>query len=161
MRVVVISDTHMPRSGRTFPTELVSALGEADLVLHLGDVTQESVLDELRQWAPVRAVHGNNDSPELRRRLPLEERFDLAGHSVAMLHGHVGGRTAREAAMTLSDTEVVLFGHSHRASNARIGPTLYLNPGSPTDPRWSGTRSFAVLDITTTVDAVIVPITIP
>lgn len=159
--VVVISDTHMPRVGRALPPIVMDELQRADLILHLGDVTQESVLRDLESIAPVRAVWGNNDSEELRLRLPERDSFDLHGHRFAMLHGHLGGRTAREAALKVRDADVVLFGHSHRAWQTWDGDRLYLNPGSPTDPRWSPSRAFAVIDVDETVRPRIVPIDTP
>jgi putative phosphoesterase len=150
-RIVVLSDTHVPRRAKSIPERVLTELERADLILHLGDLTEESVLHELEKYAPVRAVHGNNDSPDLKSLLPLRDRFHIEGHSIAMLHGHKGGKTALGAAMQMTGAEVVLFGHSHRPSIQNHNGTILFNPGSPTDPRWSPYRAFGTLEIGTDV----------
>jgi predicted phosphodiesterase len=40
-------------------------LRDADLILHAGDVCVASVLTELSEYAPVVAVLGNNDDPDV------------------------------------------------------------------------------------------------
>ncbi len=73
MLIAVISDTHMPRGGRRLPGACVERLEGADLILHAGDVTAAGVLEEIEAIGPpVRAVHGNQDEPELCERLPEE-----------------------------------------------------------------------------------------
>lgn len=146
-RVVVLSDTHMPRRGRTLPQPVLDALRNAELIIHLGDVTHMNVVQFLETFAPVRGVHGNNDTAEIQSRFPQTDRFTLAGQRIALVHGHVGGRTALLAARTVRDADIVLFGHSHSAYVAEEDGRLLLNPGSPTDPRWSPYRAFALLDI--------------
>ncbi len=78
MLVAVISDTHLPRSSRRIPEACLDRLGEADLILHAGDVVAASVLDELETLGPpVRAVRGNMDEPALRELVELHERLAL------------------------------------------------------------------------------------
>ncbi len=65
MRVAVLSDTHAPRFWKRCPPAVADRLVGADLILHAGDVCTAEVLAELEQWAPVRAVLGNNDGPDV------------------------------------------------------------------------------------------------
>src|ERR1700733_15926291 len=65
MRVVLLSDTHAPRRWRSCPPRVAEHLRGADLILHAGDVCTAAVLDELAQYAPVVAVAGNNDGPDV------------------------------------------------------------------------------------------------
>jgi putative phosphoesterase len=65
VRVVVLSDTHAPRRWRMCPPQVAEHLRGADLILHAGDVCTASVLAELAQYAPVTAVLGNNDGPDV------------------------------------------------------------------------------------------------
>ena len=67
MRVAVLSDTHAPRFWKRCPPAVADRLAGVDLILHAGDVCTAEVLAELEQWAPVRAVLGNNDGPGRRR----------------------------------------------------------------------------------------------
>ena len=65
VKVVVLADTHAPRRWRSCPPRVAGHLRGADLILHAGDVCTAGVLDELAAYAPVRAVRGNNDGPDV------------------------------------------------------------------------------------------------
>ena len=138
MRLLLISDTHVPRRARDLPAALWSAVDAADVVVHAGDWTDAALLDRLQARAPrLIGVWGNNDGPELRARLPEVARAELAGVRLSVVHetGSAAGRERRCAAM-FPDTDVLLFGHSHIPwdTTAESGLRL-LNPGSPTDRR--------------------------
>ncbi|HXQ18485.1 MAG TPA: metallophosphoesterase family protein, partial [Acidimicrobiales bacterium] len=77
LEVVVLADTHL-RDGVTtrLPEVVVTAMQEADLVLHAGDVVSASAWEELRRLAEVRAGLGNNDH-ELVGLLPETLVLDL------------------------------------------------------------------------------------
>ena len=84
--VVVLSDTHIRRGGkRRLPDGAYAHLDTADVILHAGDIVVGEVLDELRGFAPVHAVLGNNDA-ELVGLLPETESFVLDGVRIAMVH---------------------------------------------------------------------------
>jgi putative phosphoesterase len=142
MRVVVISDTH----SRRLPPVVVDALAAADVILHAGDVTDASVLVELRRFAPVYAVRGNND---VNMDLPDTRVFDLAGVRVAMVHDS-GARAGRERRMRklFPDADVVVFGHSHIPWNDEgVDGQLLFNPGSPTQRRRQPVATYGILEL--------------
>jgi hypothetical protein len=56
MRVVVISDTHVPDFAAALPPALLRAFEGADVILHAGDVTSPVVLDELSRFARPRGA---------------------------------------------------------------------------------------------------------
>jgi len=137
----VISDTHVWRTGaREVPSEVPELFRrfKIDLILHAGDINDDSVLADLHQVAPLIAVYGNNDSPELRARLALREILEVGGHRIGLVHGH-DGRTARDVALSAfpEHCEMVIYGHSHTPKIELHGDTVYFNPGSPTDRRWN------------------------
>ena len=137
MLVVVLSDTHAPRRWRSCPPRVATRLRQADLILHGGDVCTAEVLDELAQYAPVRAVLGNNDGPDVAAwGAPPEAEFDLGGLPVAMVHdsGARAGRMARLRAR-FPAARLIVFGHSHIPLNDAEGEVRIFNPGSPTDRR--------------------------
>ncbi|MBU2667479.1 metallophosphoesterase [Actinoplanes bogorensis] len=138
MRLVLTSDTHLPKRARDLPPPLWTAIDEADVVIHAGDWVDEATLDRFEARAShLVACYGNNDGPALRARLPEIAYADLAGLRFAVIHetGASTGRTERCAAQ-FPDVDVLVFGHSHipwdttSASGLRL-----LNPGSPTDRR--------------------------
>ncbi|MGI8828023.1 MAG: metallophosphoesterase family protein [Chloroflexota bacterium] len=163
MRAVVLADTHMPRRARSLPPLLLAELETADVVFHLGDFTEEDLVRSLREFAPLYAVHGNQDSPEVQALFPSTHRLTLEGNLVvALIHGDVGGRTAVHAAHSLlreqPDVALVLFGHSHRAYLEWDNGTLLFNPGSPTDRRRAPSKTFGILEVGESLSASIVEI---
>src|SRR5689334_24499018 len=114
MRIVVLSDTHAPRYWKSCPPAVASQLRGADLILHAGDVCTADVLDELAQWAPVYAVLGNNDGPDVAAwGAPEVLELTLDGMAVAMLHdsGAAAGRCGR-LRRRFPSAALVVFGHS-------------------------------------------------
>ncbi|GAB2933260.1 metallophosphoesterase family protein [Streptomyces heilongjiangensis] len=138
MRLLLMSDTHLPRRARALPERLLADLPHADVVVHAGDWVDEATLDLLEQRSRrLIGVYGNNDGPALRARLPEVARADLDGLRLAVVHetGPAQGRE-RRCADRFPDTDVLVFGHSHIPwdTTADTGLRL-LNPGSPTDRR--------------------------
>lgn len=138
MRLLLISDTHLPKRAKDLPAEVWAAVDDADVVIHAGDWVEADLLDQLEARSKrLVACWGNNDGPELRSRLP--ERADVVLEDVrfTVVHetGASGGREARMA-KEYPDTDVLVFGHSHIPWDTTAGTGLrLLNPGSPTDRR--------------------------
>ncbi|AZP22032.1 metallophosphoesterase [Streptomyces aquilus] len=138
MRLLLLSDTHLPRRAKELPAPLLAELPRADVVFHAGDWVDTATLDLLERLSRrLVGVHGNNDGPALRARLPEVAYAELGGLRFAVVHetGPAQGREARCAAR-FPDADVLVFGHSHIPwdTTAPTGLRL-LNPGSPTDRR--------------------------
>ena len=163
MRVVVLSDTHAPRRWRSCPPLVAEQLRGADLILHAGDVCTAPVLTELAQYAPVTAVLGNNDGPDVADWGAAETaELTLDGLRVAMLHdsGPAAGRLVRMR-RRFPAADLVVFGHSHIPLDASSYGVRIFNPGSPTDRRRQPHGTLGVLRIQdgTLAEAVILPVT--
>jgi putative phosphoesterase len=177
VRVVVLSDTHAPRRWKSCPPAVASHLRGADLILHAGDVCTASVLGELAQYAPVTAVIGNNDGPDVAAWGAAETAsFSAGGVRISMIHdsGAASGRLARMR-RRFPDADLVVFGHSHipldsgpASGTDAPGPPSALaadlrifNPGSPTDRRRQPHGTIGLLDIDdgVLVDAQIIEVT--
>src|ERR1700748_2720094 len=149
MRGAVLADTHAPRRWRSCPPAVAQHLRGADLILHAGDVCTAATLDELAGYAPVRAVRGNNDGPDVAAwGAPDVLHLDLAGLSVAMVHdaGPAAGRPARMR-HRFPAARLVVFGHSHIPLDHAAGGQRIFNPGSPTDRRRQPHKTLGLLDI--------------
>jgi uncharacterized protein len=138
VRLLLISDTHVPVRARDLPARVWDEVAEADVVVHAGDWVALELLDELEsRSARLVACWGNNDGPALRARLPERADVTLAGVHFTVVH-ETGAAAGREARMSrrYPDSEVLVFGHSHIPwdSTTKTGLRL-LNPGSPTDRR--------------------------
>jgi hypothetical protein len=137
----VISDTHTnPQGGRRFPLEVLDLFERfgVKLIVHLGDINCEDVLYQLADVAPLMAVHGNTDNPFLQRQLPEQIVFTAGEWRVGMIHGFQGG-SARQAAHAAfaGHVDICLYGHSHVPKIERIEETIFFNPGSATERRFS------------------------
>ncbi|MCF3102187.1 metallophosphoesterase [Streptomyces roseoverticillatus] len=147
MRLLLTSDTHVPARARALPRPLLDAIDDADAVFHAGDWTDTATLELFAARARrLVAVYGNNDGPGLRARLPEIARAELGGVRFAVVHetGPAQGREKRCAErFPRTDTDVLVFGHSHIPWDTTApGGLRLLNPGSPTDRRRQPYRTY-------------------
>jgi putative phosphoesterase len=145
LRLLLISDTHVPARARTLPDEVWRAVDEADVVVHAGDWVSLSMLDQLAERSEhLVGVYGNNDGPELRARLPEVADVVLNEVRFAVVH-ETGSKLGREqrADRTFPGVDVLIFGHSHIPWDT-VSPAgmRLLNPGSCTDRRREPFRTF-------------------
>jgi uncharacterized protein len=162
MRVVALADTHAPRRWKSCPPLVAGQLRRADVILHAGDVCTAAVLEELSDYAPVLAVLGNNDGPDVAGwGAPETLQADLDGLRVAMVHdsGPAPGRL-RRLRHRFPGAGLVVFGHSHIPLDEAGEGIRIVNPGSPTDRRRQPRGTVAVLRIESgqLVEAAIVPV---
>ena len=138
MRLLILSDTHVPARARDLPAQVWRAVEAADLVIHAGDWVDVRLLDELTtRSAMLLGVYGNNDGPALRARLPEVAWLTVRGLRLAVVHetGPAAGREER-CAQRYPGVDVLVFGHSHIPWDTVAGNGMrLLNPGSPTDRR--------------------------
>jgi putative phosphoesterase len=149
MRIVVLSDTHAPRRWKSCPPLVAEQLRQAEFILHAGDVCTAAVLDELSEYAPVRAVAGNNDGPDVAAwGAEPTLQLDVGGLRVAMIHdsGPAAGRLQRMR-RAFPQAELVIFGHSHIPLDEAGDELRIFNPGSPTDRRRQPHGTLGVLRI--------------
>ena len=118
MRLAILSDTH----GLLRP-EVTEHLNTADAILHGGDINTPGIVDELRQYAPLYIVRGNNDK-EWAQEIPHDLTITLGGVTFCMVHNK------KEVPADLSGVDVVVFGHSHKYVQEEKDGRLWLNPGS-------------------------------
>ncbi|MDQ7809640.1 YfcE family phosphodiesterase [Amycolatopsis sp. A133] len=138
MRLLLISDTHLPARARVLPPQVWDEVAAADVVVHAGDWIDVALLDELEERSKrLIGVYGNNDGPVLRARLPEIARAELGGVRLAVIH-ETGAKQGREQRCDarFPDTDVLVFGHSHIPwETVTPAGMRLLNPGSPTDRR--------------------------
>jgi putative phosphoesterase len=118
MLVGLISDTHGYVDAR-----VPDVFEGVEAVLHAGDVGSSTVLERLRRLAPVSAVRGNVDSRRDTASLPAHLDLSLEGCRIHLVH-------RLEDARPRPDTDVVVFGHTHRPAIERRDRVLYVNPGT-------------------------------
>jgi putative phosphoesterase len=105
------------------------------------------VLEDLRSYGPVTAVHGNMDDSMLRAALPARATVEAEGLRVGVVHngGPASGRHAR-LLEAFPGCDVIAYGHSHMPEIARADDAWILNPGSPTERRGAPEHTLIVID---------------
>ncbi|QSG15266.1 metallophosphoesterase [Halapricum desulfuricans] len=139
--LVALGDTHGTRSHR-LEGRTRNAVREAEYVCHTGDFTTERVYEAIaeaagseRDGAPLSAVTGNSDDPDLADQLPDTVTVEYADRTIVVVHGHEHDRTALSLLARQEDADIVLVGHTHRPGIEETPHCLLVNPGSHADPR--------------------------
>jgi hypothetical protein len=128
-RIGVLSDTH-----GSVPQQIYSFFKDCDELWHAGDVGR-GVLDELRQFKPLRAVYGNIDDSSMHYELPKTDIFHFEGLKVLMTH--IGGYPDHYPAplrilLQEERPDIFVCGHSHilRVMYDKRLNLLHINPGA-------------------------------
>ncbi len=134
--VGLISDTHVPVRAKSIPKSVFKAFESADFIIHAGDLVELAVIDELEQLAPVLAVHGNMDGPEVSGALPKLNSLKVLDWKIGVMHdpGTTFGMRKMREIVKQNGFNVFVYGHTHNSNIKWEGKTLYVNPGSPTNP---------------------------
>jgi putative phosphoesterase len=152
MLIGIISDTHIRVPGhraglstltaQELPHQVLTVFKGVDLILHAGDVYTLPVLDELETIAPVLVTEGDDDPFEIANddRVKHEQFLKFEGVSLWMSHY---GLWPEHSVGIMPD--VVILGHTHKSMNERRDGALWLNPGSPTFPRYQHTAGTLAL----------------
>ena len=120
-KIGVISDTH-----GLLRREALEKLRGAYHIIHAGDIGAPSIIEALQVLAPTTVIRGNVDTAAWAAELPDTRTLHLGGISIYLLHNIA----ELSSEVPSSGVDVVIFGHSHRASVARRDGMLFLNPGS-------------------------------
>jgi uncharacterized protein len=140
MKLGIVSDTH----GLVRPA-LMDAFDGVDEILHTGDVGDEEVLAILETLAPVRAVRGNVDGPDLPESLQLE----IAGRTFVMAHGHLfeAKNRHRHLARAFPNANFILYGHTHVPVLEVVAGITIINPGSAGSKRFKLPVTCGILEL--------------
>lgn len=132
MRIAVLSDTH-----NRLPKHVVEAIGGADEIWHLGDVTDPDIIDTLKALGPkLRVVRGNCDECS---DWPWTADFELCGQVIHL--EHIPPRQPP------SRMDLLLHGHTHIPRDEMIRGTRFLNPGTVGNPNKGVPASYAWLTL--------------
>lgn len=146
MKIGVVADTH----SRPIPKQLLRDFKAMDLIVHAGDFCTLEDLKIFEQMKNLKAVFGNMDDPEVRKKLPEHMIFDCDSLRIGVYHGEGPAPKVIEFAkekFKCDKVHCVIFGHTHRALNKMIDGVLYFNPGSPNDIISAPYCSYGILEI--------------
>jgi len=137
IKIGVISDTHILDRVGHIPQKVLDAFKEVDLVIHAGDLVGLGAVETLKSVCPkVVAVAGNMDQEAVRKKYPQKQILDILGYRIGLMHGAGAPFNLLDLltdAFKDDGCDLIIFGHSHKPMNEKIGGVLFFNPGSPTD----------------------------
>jgi putative phosphoesterase len=144
MRLGIIADTH-----GQLRSEVFDVFAGVDHILHGGDLGPPALLDELATIAPVTAVYGNTDGPEVRARLPQVARIQLDGFRIVVTHGdQFGSPTPEKLNAAYPDAEILVFGHTHRPLLTIVDQVVtVMNPGGAGPRRFDLPASVGIMEL--------------
>jgi putative phosphoesterase len=144
MRLGIISDTH----GLLRP-EVFDAFAEVDHIIHAGDLGPLDLLTELEAIAPVTAVYGNTDGPEVRSRLPQVATVELDGFDIVVTHGdQLGSPTPEKLNAAFPDAQIIIYGHTHRPLLTIVDVVVtVMNPGGAGHRRFNLPPSVGIMEL--------------
>ncbi len=149
MRIVVLSDTHMPRAAEDLPASVYKEIESSDMILHAGDFVETDILNKLRKLKPIRAVCGNMDSQAVRNELKQKEIITIGKFKIGLTHGYGAPAGMIETvASEFTGVDMIVFGHTHSPISISKGGVMFFNPGSPTDTVFAKINSFGIIEIT-------------
>lgn len=144
MRIAVISDTHRANKYINIAKDLIK---DADILIHLGDNTDDVELLSNGFKGKVYAVAGNCD---FSAKYPKEEIIEVNGVKIFYTHGDLYGVKSTINNIYYRGRElgvdIVLFGHTHIHGIERTGGMTLMNPGSISLPHFKG-RYVGIIDI--------------
>ncbi|UCE95381.1 MAG: metallophosphoesterase family protein [Candidatus Bathyarchaeota archaeon] len=135
-QIGLISDTHIPARAKAIPGKVFDIFRDVSLIIHAGDLTRLSVIEELKQMAPVLAVHGNMDTRAVKKRMPLVNSIDVYDWKIGVTHSLSFFFRSNRFSDTIEKRgfHVFVSGHIHKPSLKYKNGMLLINPGSPTNP---------------------------
>ncbi|MBN2583053.1 MAG: metallophosphoesterase family protein [Planctomycetes bacterium] len=157
MRIGLLSDTHIVRNRPALPRKLIDGLVTCDLILHAGDICDESGLAAVKAIGPeVAAVTGNMDRGSLIDTLPEFHVAETPAGAILVLHvlPSIPGGPQALVDRLLGDHDrplAIVHGHTHRPDVQEVAmgdgrQAWVINPGSATHARGYG-RTFAVMQL--------------
>ncbi len=130
IKVGILSDTH-----GYWDEKYIEYFKECDEVWHVGDIGSTEVADRFEAFKPFRAVYGNVDGQDLRRRYPQVNRFTVEGTEVLMKH--IGGYPGKYdpsiiGSLMTRPPKLFISGHSHilKVKYDKTLDMLHINPGA-------------------------------
>ena len=144
-KIGILSDTHSCHDER-----YAYYFADCDEIWPAGDLGDISIADSLAAIAPLRAVAGNIDHGEVRRRFPELDIFEIEGIKVLLTHiGGYPGHWSRGMKSLLRENGIQLMvdGHSHilRIMYDRELSLLHVNPGAAGTHGWQKKRTLVTL----------------
>jgi putative phosphoesterase len=149
MKILVLSDTHIPKAAQDLPPEIYDAIKGVDMILHAGDFADRDTYDRLASLKEMKAVAGNMDSIGVRSILNPKEVVRVGKFRIGIIHGYgAPNELMKTVQKEFEKVDAIVFGHSHKPVNVVKDGVLFFNPGSPTDTIFAEFNSYGIIEVT-------------
>jgi uncharacterized protein len=93
-------------------------------------------------------VCGNMDDADVRHTLPTIRYVEIENVTLGITHGWGSPYNIRQRIMnSCKHVDAIIYGHTHERFSGVEAGTYFFNPGSPTDSRFTSTRSVGIMTI--------------
>jgi putative phosphoesterase len=140
-RIGLLSDTHSYLDPRVF-----EHFSTCDEIWHAGDFGSYELVEQLRQFKPLKGVYGNIDGSAIRAE--LDEQLVFECEKVRVLMRHIGGAPPRynpetRKELALHRPNLFISGHSHilKVIYDEKMACLHMNPGAAGNQGWHKVRT--------------------
>jgi hypothetical protein len=133
MKLLLVSDTHVPVYLKSLPAGLIELAKQVDIVAGLGDYVDLNTVLELKFVSRnFYAVHGNMDEVDVKDSLPQVLTVHIGGLNVGLCHGWGPPQHIRERILKFFEEKphVIFYGHTHFPDDSQLEGTRFINPGS-------------------------------
>lgn len=129
-KIGLLSDTHNYLDERIF-----TYFKDCDEIWHAGDIGNPEILTALCEFKPTRAVWGNIDGSDVRKMCHKEQRFEVDGLKVWIIHigGYPPSYTPEiRKKLDIINPDLFICGHSHilKIIGDPKRNLLHINPGA-------------------------------
>ena len=146
-KIILLSDTHHTLDERIFPH-----LEACDEIWHAGDIGKLEVTDQLKTFAPLRAVWGNIDDHSARKEFRETTYFKC--EQVKVMMTHIGGYPGRYSKgikdiLIRKQPDLFISGHSHilKVMHDKKLNILHMNPGAIGNYGWHKVKTILAFDV--------------
>lgn len=133
MKLLLLSDIHIPVYLKSLPKDLIDLAKKVDAVIGLGDYVDLNTVLELRAISKnFYGVHGNMDEIDVKEILPQVLTVRFGSLDVGFCHGWGPPYQIRERIFKLFEEKprMIFYGHTHFVDDSELDGVRFINPGS-------------------------------
>lgn len=147
MKIGVLSDTH------SFLDEKIFAhFVNCDEIWHAGDFGDYKIIEQLKNFKPLRGVYGNIDDRNISAEFPEQSVFYV--EEIKVMIRHIGGyppkyNKATKEQLLIHQPKIFVTGHSHilKIIYDASMQCLHINPGAAGKQGWQKVRTIVRFEI--------------
>ena len=148
MLIGIISDTHGIIRQPNVLKKIKNLITNTDILIHLGDYTNDIKYITEDYKGKIYAVKGNGDFGD---KYPKEQIINVLDYKILICHGdnyrvNFGLNNLYYKAKELG-VSIVFYGHTHISLIEEYDGIMFLNPGSTSFPRGTSKQSMGFLKI--------------